>query len=107
MINKKENNILYKTQGDANNSADSQLISQDKILGKVFHHLPYLGKLTVFLKTLSGFLLLIVLPAFVFIIYEIMNIKNELTKEIDKKLIQKHTHPQGVQVHYSPHPQGV
>ena len=85
----KDNNILYKTQGDANTTPDSQLVSQEKILGKVFHHLPYLGKLTIFLKTFYGFLLLIVLPAFIFIVFEIINIKNELTKEIEKKMMQK------------------
>lgn len=86
----KDNNFLYKTQGDANNSPDSQLISQDKILGKVFYHLPYLGKLTIFLKTLPGFLLLIIFPSLIFIFFEIINIKNELTKEIENKLIQKY-----------------
>ena len=85
----KDNNILYKTQGDANNTPDSQLIPQDKILGKVYYHLPYLGKLTLFLKTLPGFLTLIVFPTVIFIFFEILNIKNELTKEIEKKLIQK------------------
>ena|SRR3989344_4478657 len=85
----KEGSTLYKTQGDANNSSDSQLISQDNILGKAFYHLPYLGKLTMFLKTMHGFLALIVFPAFVFIVFEIVNIKNELTKEIEKKLMQK------------------
>ena len=84
----KDNNILYKTQGDANNTPDSQLIPQEKILGKVYYHLPYLGKLTMFLKTMPGFLALIVFPAFVFIIFEIVNIKNELTKEIEKKLMK-------------------
>ncbi len=79
----------YKTHGDANNAPDSQLVSNSQILGKVFYSLPYLGKLTIFLKTLPGFLLLIVSPALVFVIFEIINIKNELTKEIEKKVMRK------------------
>ena len=79
----------YRTQGDANNLPDSQLIPQSQVLGRVFYHIPYLGKLTIFLKTLPGFLLLIVFPAIVFIIFEIVNIKNELTREIEKRVVQK------------------
>ena len=85
----KNNEYFYKTQGDANNNPDSQPVSGGQILGKAFYIVPYVGKLAIFLKTLPGFLLLIVFPALVFIIFEILNIKNEMTKEIVKKLIQK------------------
>ena len=81
--------ILYKTQGDANMTADGPLITADKILGKAFYHVPYIGRISILLKTLPGFLSLVVLPAMLFIFFEIINIKNELTKEIEKKLMQK------------------
>ena|SRR3990167_2770017 len=85
----KNNEYFYKTQGDANNNPDSQAVSGAQILGKAFYVVPYVGKLSIFLKTLPGFLLLIVFPALVFIIFEILNIKTEMTKEIEKKFIQK------------------
>src|SRR3989338_8592563 len=85
----KNNEYFYKTQGDANNNPDSQPVSGGQILGKAFYIVHYVGKLAIFLKTLPGFLLLIVFPALVFIIFEILNIKNEMTKEIEKKFIQK------------------
>ena len=85
----KNDEYFYKTQGDANNSPDSQPVSGGQILGKAFYIVPYVGKLAIFLKTLPGFLLLIAFPALVFIIFEILNIKNELTKEIEKRIMQK------------------
>ncbi|OGK15513.1 signal peptidase I [Candidatus Roizmanbacteria bacterium RIFCSPHIGHO2_01_FULL_39_12c] len=84
-----DNQLLYRTQGDANNNPDGQSITGDKILGRVFYHIPYIGKFAIFLRTLPGFITLIIIPALIFIILEIINIKNELTKEIDKKLIRK------------------
>ena len=85
----KDNNLHYKTQGDANNTPDSQFVSNTQVLGKFFYHLPYIGKLSIFLKTLPGFITLIIIPALIFILFEMVNIKNELTKEIEKKLMQK------------------
>ena len=85
----KNNEYFYKTQGDANKTPDSQQISGSQILGKTFYIVPYVGKLAIFIKTLPGFLMLIVFPALVFILFEIFNIKNELTKEIEKKMMQK------------------
>lgn len=85
-IETKDNNIFYKTQGDANNTPDDKLINNDQISGKAFYHIPYLGEFIVFLKTLPGFLIFIVFPALIYIIFEIINIKKEMTKEIENKL---------------------
>jgi len=85
----KNNIYYYKTQGDANNNPDSPMVSQDQILGRAFFLVPYLGKLALFLKTIPGFLLLIGFPAIIYIILEIINIKKEMTKEIEKKLLEK------------------
>lgn len=85
----KNKDYFYKTQGDANNAPDSQQISGSQIIGKAFYIVPYVGKVSIFLKTLPGFLLLIVLPALIFIIFEILNIKSELTKEVERRIFQK------------------
>ena len=88
-VETKDNKLFYKTQGDANNTADNQLVPQENVIGKGFYHLPYLGRLVVFLKTIPGFFIFIVLPALIYIILEIGNIKKEMTKEIEKKLKQQ------------------
>ncbi|MBI2021769.1 signal peptidase I [Candidatus Daviesbacteria bacterium] len=86
---KKEGGTFFKTKGDANNVSDTQLIPQNKVIGKIQFLFPYLGKLLFFLRTLPGFILMIVLPTIIFITLEILNIKKELEKQIEKKLKEK------------------
>jgi len=88
-LEKKNNLTYYQTRGDANNTADIDKVPQTNVLGGAFYSIPYLGRLVLFLKTVFGFLLFIVLPALIYIIYEIFNIKNEMAKEIEKKLLAK------------------
>ena len=86
---KNENNVFsYKTRGDANNVDDIDLVRKDNILGKMVFLIPFLGSFVLYLKTIPGFLIFIVLPAIIYIIFEIFNIKKEMTKEIEKKLLQ-------------------
>lgn len=85
----KPEGIYYKVKGDANNAPDLELIPKGAIIGKTIFSLPFLGRLTVFLKTPLGFISLIIIPALIFIAFEVFNIKKELEKEIEKKLLQK------------------
>jgi signal peptidase I len=85
----KISSVLYQTQGDANRSADSQLVSKDQVVGKVLFHIPFVGKLINFLKTPLGFLLLIILPTLLFIMGELWNIKKEIEKNLERKLMNK------------------
>lgn len=81
--------LYYKTMGDANNTSDSDLVPQSNLLGKVFFAIPYIGRIVFFIKTVPGYLALIVFPAGIFIIFELININNELKKEGEKKFLQK------------------
>jgi len=87
-VENKNNVFSYKTRGDANNVADIDLVRKDNVLGKMIFSIPYLGTFILFLKTVPGFLIFIVLPAIIYIFFEIFNIKHEMTKEIKKKLLQ-------------------
>lgn len=80
---------LFKTRGDANNAADSQPVPAENVVGKVELFVPEVGKLTMFLKTLPGFMLFIIVPALIFIGFELFNIKRELEKEIEKKVMNR------------------
>lgn len=88
-VENKNNVLYYKTKGDANNVADTDLVRKDNVLGKMIFSIPYLGLLVLFLKTIPGFIIFIVLPAIIYIIFEIFNIKNEMAKDIEKKLLKK------------------
>lgn len=76
---------VYTTKGDANDSADTEPVRQEQILGKVVLSLPYLGYPVSFAKTKEGFIGLIVIPATIIVYSEILNIKNEIIKLRKKK----------------------
>lgn len=88
-IVKKGSGIVYKTKGDANNTDDSELVSRGNVLGKEFFYLPFAGYVIVFLRTVPGFISLIVVPGLLFIGLEFGNIKREIEKEVEKKLLKK------------------
>lgn len=66
--------IAYVTKGDDNDGADAKPVSKDEVYGKVFFHFPYLGKLLELAKTPVGFALLIVVPAVLVIVDEVLKI---------------------------------
>ncbi len=87
-----ENNVLsYKTKGDANNSIDSDSVPFNKVIGKEIFRLPYLGYAIAFTRSVPGFILLVILPGFMFICFELWNIKKEIEKETTKKIISSMT----------------
>lgn len=81
--------IFYKTKGDANNSADSELVPAGKVVGKAFVNMPAIGKISSYLKTLPGFLILIVGPTLIFVGFELWNIKKEIEKQTEKKVLER------------------
>jgi len=61
---------VYITQGDANEFADAGVVQHNEVYGKVIGYIPYLGFLLNFVKTLLGFVLLVIVPALLVIIDE-------------------------------------
>lgn len=86
---KKPSSIFYKTQGDANKASDQQLIPQNQVIGQAFLLFPFVGRLVMFLKTILGFLLLLVLPTFIFIGFELWGIKKEVEKNMERKFLER------------------
>jgi signal peptidase I len=77
--------IFFMTQGDANNSPDVKIVSQDMIVGKVLFDLPYMGYIVSFAQTKSGILIFVVLPALAILVQEFFVLKKELQKRWMKK----------------------
>ncbi|NLC54458.1 MAG: signal peptidase I [Erysipelothrix sp.] len=50
---------LFKTKGDANNSVDGKPVHFNNVLGVVKYSLPYLGYLSVYLKSRKGLIVMI------------------------------------------------
>ena len=84
-VEKKNGETVFKTKGDANSIEDIAEISSFQIKGKVIFSLPFLGYLSVWIKKPLGFGLLVVLPALLIIISELLNIKKTIEKEVEKK----------------------
>ncbi len=88
-ITKKNNQIIFKTKGDANPTDDLNEITSNQIKGRVVFSLPWLGYLSVWLKTPLGFISLVVIPAFFLILNELIQLKKSIEEEIIKKYGKK------------------
>lgn len=77
-MTKEKGHVIYKTKGDANNGPDGWKVGENNIVGITIYYLPYLGYIISASKTPYGFILLILLPAFILLYTEIQNIKKEL-----------------------------
>ena len=75
-INEKNGKSYFSTKGDANRSEDEDLITQDQIIGKVSLVIPKLGYLVAFSKSLPGLIILVIFPAVLFILDELLKVKN-------------------------------
>jgi signal peptidase len=79
-IEEREGVLWYTTKGDANEEVDTTLIPRESIIGKVALAVPYAGFILDFARQPAGFLLLIVLPAFMIVLGEIEKIFIEIKK---------------------------
>ena len=79
---KEENGMTYGiTQGDANATPDSQRVYDFDIIGKVILAIPYFGYLVEFVRTPTGLIILVIIPATIIIYDEILKIKTEINKK--------------------------
>lgn len=76
-----EEGTKYKTKGDNNLTADYSLVTQDKIIGKVKLRIPQLGRVQFFLSSKGGWLIIILIPALIIIISDVL----KLMKLVDIK----------------------
>lgn len=91
VVNKvtENNKILYETQGDANTARDSDPVPNSNVVGKVELFIPAIGKMIMFLRTLPGFFTLIILPTLIFVGFELFNIRKEIERDVEKKLLRR------------------
>ncbi|HTK03463.1 MAG TPA: signal peptidase I [Alphaproteobacteria bacterium] len=86
----KTTKVSFVTKGDANGSTDLEEILPNQILGKYQWKIPKLGYVAMFAQTQTGFVLLVVLPALVLIVWEVISVvlhfKNKYEKESQEKI---------------------
>lgn len=86
--------IYFRTKGDNNTSVDPITVHESEVVGKYVFRIPGLGKVFDYLQTSTGFLLVIVVPVFLFFLYhliqffrvlfEYQNVKNRIRYEEER-----------------------
>lgn len=86
--------LVFQTKGDNNTSADTLTVHQSSVVGKYAFRIKGLGKAFDYLQTSTGFLLIVVIPVFLFFIYhlvqffrvlfEYQNVKNRIKYEVER-----------------------
>ena len=80
----------FQTQGDNNNVADSALVPQNNIFGKVILKIPKLGYLQEFLASDGGWIIVILIPCLTVISYDIVKLMKGLKRKKYKNItVQK------------------
>jgi len=69
----------YRTKGDASPSGDSEIVSHNRVLGKVILSIALIGYIIGYAKTLPGLVIIIVL-ATIIVYEEVKKIKGEVGK---------------------------
>ena len=91
----RENGLMFRTQGDANEDPDAYAVPQENVIGKVRVCIPYLGYFANFVQSRTGFLALLVFPATILIGSALKDIftysprKERRTKVMEKKQKQE------------------
>src|SRR5260221_166635 len=70
-----------QTKGDHNRYPDGWKLTPQMVKGKLFYTIPYVGSLSEWLKTPLGFGVMIGIPALLFIILSIMQIRKGIREE--------------------------
>lgn len=66
---------VYRTKGDNNVLPDSSLVDLDCVYGRVIFKIPKIGYIKKFVSSTSGFIVSIVVPIVLVILYEVLRIK--------------------------------
>jgi len=73
-ISEDESGLIFQTKGDANEDADDFIVSEAKLIGKAVFVIPFIGYLPELTKNPKIFFVLVIVPASIIIIDEILSI---------------------------------
>ncbi|WP_423744291.1 signal peptidase I (plasmid) [Haladaptatus sp. SPP-AMP-3] len=66
----RDGGVFFRTKGDANENADAKLVPADDVLGRVWFHVPYVGRLLLFARSRMGLLSLVIVPCLLLVVTE-------------------------------------
>jgi len=86
--------LIFSTKGDNNTAADALSVHESEVVGKYAGRIGGLGKVFDYLQTSTGFLIVVVVPVFLFFLYhlvqffrvlfEYQNVKNRIKYEQER-----------------------
>ncbi len=86
--------LIFSTIGENNNVADALTVHESEIVGKFAFRVPGVGKVFDYLQTSTGFLIVVVVPVFLFflfhlvqffrVLFEYQNVKNRIKYEQER-----------------------
>lgn len=90
--------LIFETKGDANTSVDPLTVHERELVGQYKVRIPGVGKVFDYLQTGTGFLIVVVIPVFIFFIYhlvqffrvlfEYQNVKNRIKYEQERGRVE-------------------
>lgn len=83
-------NVAWRTQGDANNVADSSLVPENNLVGRYKMRIAGAGNVAMFMQTTQGLIVCVVLPILLFVGYDVVRRKlYEKAQSEDKAALLK------------------
>ena len=79
-----DGSLLFTTKGDANETEDTQPVTEEQLIGIYWGRIPKLGDFALFLQQPLGMLLFIGVPLLAFIIYDIIRRQRYAIREKTK-----------------------
>jgi len=86
--------LIFSTKGDNNSAADALTVHESEVVAKYSFRVGGLGKVFDYLKTSTGFLIVVVVPVFLFflfhlvqffrVLFEYQNVKNRIKYEQER-----------------------
>jgi signal peptidase len=70
--------LAFHTKGDANNVEDTWIVPAETIVGRGSFSIPYLGYVSSFVRSKTGFIMLVVIPAVLIVFLELASIAKAL-----------------------------
>lgn len=83
------NKYSYKTKGDNNSTADSQIVKGERVLGKVVLRIPKVGFFQQYLVQKHRWIAIIVIPCLGVIIYDVLQMVKGMRKKEDEEGIDE------------------
>ena len=86
---KSQDPLIFETKGDKNNAPDQWEVPAESIVGIHKCTMPYFGYVADYITKPKGFMLAVILPAVLFIIAQLINIKKGIDQEVERRISSK------------------